>query len=218
MTTDPTCTQTGERQRVCSGCGHVDKEIIPAKGHDFAVESFDKQTGITTMVCSVCATKSDITYPCTDKEHGHIFLAENDKVVLPKCEENGYTIHICENCQYTYQNNFTPATGHTFGEWKTIEEASINAAGVQQRTCHCGATQNRPLAGLSGTIGNGGDKDNSAPLMWGIIIGVIAVLAGCGGLAWMLLAVFKQHKPKDSDTPKTPTSSKGHQEPQIATA
>lgn len=220
VTTEPTCTATGERQRVCEGCGHIDTQIIPAKSHDFTVESFDKQTGITTMLCSVCNTKSDITYPCTDQEHGHSFIAENDKVVLPKCEENGYTIHICENCQYTYQNNFTPATGHTFGEWKTIEEASINAAGVQQRVCeHCGATQNRPLAALTGTTNNGGDKDNSAPLIWGIVIGVIAVLAGCGGLAWLLLAVFKPHKPKNGGTPKMPTPQQDKsQTSQFATA
>ena len=219
-TTEATCTTTGERERVCEGCDHVDSEVLPATGHDFSKTSFDKQTGITTMVCSVCNTKSDITYPCTDKENGHRFLAESDVVVAPKCEENGYTIHICEHCQYTYQSNFTPAIGHTFGEWKTIEEASINAAGVQQRICkNCGATQNRPLAALSGTTSNGG-KDNSAPLLWGIIIGIIAVLAGCGGLAWLLLAVFKPKKEKNTETPKTPkpTKTKARKEPKVATA
>ena len=192
VTSPESCTDTGEQYHTCQKCGHTETAEIPATEHNFSVASFDKETGITTLVCSVCSTVSDITYECTDREHGHDFI---DSTIDPDCEEIGYTKHACVNCQYSYNDNYLPATGHSYGEWKTIEEPSINSAGVQQRTCeHCGATQNRTLGALSGTTSGG--KDNTAPLLWGIIIGVLAVLAGCGGLAWLLLVVFNPKRQK----------------------
>ena len=46
ITTEPTCVKTGEKTLTCSECGHVYKESIQAKGHQFA-----------NGVCSVCGEK-----------------------------------------------------------------------------------------------------------------------------------------------------------------
>ena len=212
-----TCTTDGEHQRVCEICGNIDIETVPALGHDFIAEDFDKNTGITTLVCSICKEKSDLSYPCKDKENGHSFI---DKDVDPDCETLGCTIHTCTTCNFYYKDNYVPATGHKYGTWITIEPATTDAAGVQKRICdQCGAEQTRSIAPLAGTTSNGG-KDNSAPLLWGIIIGIIAVLAGCGGLAWLLLAVFKPKKEKNTEPPKTPkpTKTKREKKTKVATA
>ena len=189
-TTVAGCTTDGEQQRTCQNCGHVDSEVLPALGHEYK-SSFDQSTGNTTFVCSRC--QDSYVKSCTDTVNGHHF---SETITAPKCEDKGYTTYLCDTCGYSYQGNFVPATGHSFGAWTTIEPATTNAAGVQRRICeHCGAEQTRSIAPLAGTTTNGG-KDNSAPLLWGIIIGIIAVLAGCGGLAWLLLVVFKPKKEK----------------------
>ena len=208
------CTTDGVRQRVCQGCEHVDSEVIPAIGHTYT-QSFDQTTGNTTFTCIRC--DHSYSYACTDKENGHSFI--DDTPTPAECEAMGYTTHRCTTCQYSYRDTYIPALGHKYGAWTTIEPATTDAAGVQKRICdQCGAEQTRSIAPLAGTTTNGG-KDNSAPLLWGIIIGIIAVLAGCGGLAWLLLAVFKPKKEKNTEPPKTPKPQKGkHKEPKVATA
>ena len=35
VTTQPTCTEPGEKTRTCTGCGEVETRVIPAAGHDY---------------------------------------------------------------------------------------------------------------------------------------------------------------------------------------
>ena len=71
--------------------------------------------------------------------HEHNFI---NKVVQPTCTEKGYTEHRCSVCQFSYRDHFTPATGHKFGEWTVISEATVESEGERQRTCsECGKVE-----------------------------------------------------------------------------
>ena len=195
-TTPATCTTDGVREHTCTGCGHTENEVIPATGHDYQiaddVPATCTEAGYTRYECTHCHDDYQ-TSGAEQKPLGHQYLPENDTVTQPSCTEAGYTTHICERCRHTYQSDYVPATGHNYSTWTTTEPATTEHAGEQKRTCHCGAEQVRTIPALAGTTTDGG-KDNTAPLLWGIIIGVIAVLAGCGGLAWLLIVLFKPKK------------------------
>ena len=63
---NPTCTTAGERTRGCSMCGIVlDKETIPANGHEVAVYTYNNNAtlnrdGTATGKCSVCKKNATI--------------------------------------------------------------------------------------------------------------------------------------------------------------
>ena len=195
ITTPATCTTDGVREHSCTGCGHTESEVIPATGHDYQiaddVPATCTEAGYTRYECIHCHDDYQ-TSGAEQKPLGHQYLPEN--VTQPSCTEVGYTTHTCERCGHSYQSDYVPATGHNYSTWTTTEPATTEHAGEQKRTCeHCGAEQVRTIPALAGTTTDGG-KDNTAPLLWGIIIGVIAVLAGCGGLAWLLIVLFKPKK------------------------
>lgn len=64
----------------------------------------------------------------------------SDKVIAPKCNELGYTEHVCTNskCGYVYYDTFTPATGeHIFVE--TVHKPTCIEPGYTETICkNCG--------------------------------------------------------------------------------
>ncbi len=66
----------------------------------------------------------------------------NGTVIDPSCTQQGYTSHKCEICGDEYQDSFTAALGHEFGEWATVIEATCMETGSQERMCErCGETE-----------------------------------------------------------------------------
>lgn len=56
--------------------------------------------------------------------------------VHPTCTEQGYTLHVCRVCGYSYSDTFTSSLGgHDFGAWYTVTEASCSADGLMRRDC-----------------------------------------------------------------------------------
>ncbi len=195
-TDEPTCTDGGTQQHTCNACGLTESEHTSATGHNYGTQIIDPTctaAGYTEHACQnpgCTASYRDEPTAALGHEYG-------DTVHQPTCTESGYTTHQCQRCEHSYNDTYTAATGHKYGTWTTTEPATTDHPGEQQRTCEvCGAMQTRTLPALAGTTTNGGEKDNSGPLLWGIIIGAIAVLAGCGGLAWLLIVLFKPKHPK----------------------
>ena len=58
--------------------------------------------------------------------NGHDYVAV---VTPPSCTEKGYTTYTCRNCGHSYKGNEVDATGHTWGEWKVIKEATTTETG-----------------------------------------------------------------------------------------
>ena len=145
--TEPTCTAEGERERTCSVCGHVNKESIEAKGHDWYadyktdIEATCIGAGEKSIHCRVCGIK-DADSIVTIEPLGHVYA---ETIVEPTCSQKGYTLHVCGRCGDTYKDNEVSASGHSFGEWITDEESSCTKEGCKHRECSgCGyiETQN----------------------------------------------------------------------------
>lgn len=58
--TDATCDAVGEREDTCQNCGEKKREVIPAKGHDWASNGTIKteptctKAGEMEYVCNIC--------------------------------------------------------------------------------------------------------------------------------------------------------------------
>jgi hypothetical protein len=58
-----------------------------------------------------------------------------DEAIPPKCTTDGYTIHTCTLCGFTYTDLLVKATGHTPGEWVTAREATNKKEGLSELYC-----------------------------------------------------------------------------------
>ena len=56
-------------------------------------------------------------------------------VVPPTCTEQGYTVHVCIHCEAELRESYTPATGHTRGEWVTVTEPTTETEGLREKRC-----------------------------------------------------------------------------------
>ena len=90
-------------------------------------------TGVYQATLTVTAdnTKTATTeLQFTVNEHDYVAV-----VTPPSCTEKGYTTYTCRNCDHSYKGNEVDATGHTWGEWKVIKEATTTETGKKERLC-----------------------------------------------------------------------------------
>ena len=70
---------------------------------------------------------------------GHYYESET---IAPTCTEQGYSIHTCSTCNDIYYDSYVPALGHTWGDWVSNNDATLNADGTKTRTCSvCESTE-----------------------------------------------------------------------------
>ena len=90
-------------------------------------------TGIYRATLTVTAANAQIAtteLQFTINEHDYVAV-----VTPPNCTEKGYTTYTCRNCSHSYKGNEVDATGHTWGEWKVIKEATTTETGKKERVC-----------------------------------------------------------------------------------
>ena len=90
-------------------------------------------TGIYRATLTVTAANAQIAtteLQFTVNEHDYVAV-----VTPPNCTEKGYTTYTCRNCSHSYKGNEGDATGHTWGEWKVIKEATTTETGKKERVC-----------------------------------------------------------------------------------
>ncbi|MBO5564382.1 MAG: hypothetical protein J5935_02075 [Lachnospiraceae bacterium] len=174
----PTCERSGTlvSEKYCSLCEgerSVDQVYIPALGHLWDEGSITKQPtceefGIKTFVCerdnAHTKTEEIEKLPHTPGEP----VTENK--VRPTCEHPGYdeTITHCEVCGTELDKVKTdiPATGHDWGEWQVVKEASENEEGREERVCKNDAShvETRPIpktgSGKGSQAATGGKPSN----------------------------------------------------------
>ncbi len=142
----PTCTETGLTEgKKCSVCGEIltAQDIVEATGHSYGEWIITKpvtctEAGSKEQVCEICQHKSVETIEKT----GHSF---EPVVTAPTCTEKGYTTYTCASCQYTYKDNYTTPTGHTYGEGVITTQPTCEEKGVMTYTCHCGVTRTQEV-------------------------------------------------------------------------
>ena len=83
----------------------------------------------------------------------------NAVVTPPACTEKGYTTYTCKNCTHSYIGDETEATGHNFGKWKVVKEATTTTTGEKERTCErCDAKETEVIPVISNA-----DTDTNNP-------------------------------------------------------
>ena len=105
--TKPTCTAQGVEQRTCSRCSKAETRYITALGHNYSSEwTIDKQAtcsaeGSKSKHCTRCDAKTEVTViPKTAHSY-------KTTVVAPTLTAQGYTLHECTVCHYSYKDNYT---------------------------------------------------------------------------------------------------------------
>ena len=104
--TNPTCTEQGYTTYTCNACGdsYIDN-YVPANGHTEG-EWFRysaptcTQEGEMRLCCNVCGEVLGKT-AVEKNEHDYTLT-----VVQPSGGEQGYSLHTCTQCGYSYKDNF----------------------------------------------------------------------------------------------------------------
>ncbi len=135
ITTEATCTEYGEKSRVCSNCETEELIVIQATGHscsEWIITSAATCTeyGVKVRVCSNGCGYEELMQI---SPLGH--TSTNETITKEAtCTENGEKTGVCDTCGENY-TSVIQRTGHTYAEATCTEAA----------TCHCCATWGGPL-------------------------------------------------------------------------
>ena len=146
--TEPSCTEGGFTTYTCSRCGDsYEDDFTEALGHDFGEWSVSEEPSCTeageeVRICARCSETE--TRPVDALGHDYV-----PAVTEPSCTEGGFTTYTCSRCGDSYEDDFTEALGHDFGEWTVTAEPSCTEAGEEVRICaRCGETETQTLDAL----------------------------------------------------------------------
>lgn len=113
VTQEPTCTEAGVKECVCTRCGETISEVIPAFGHDPVAEEGTPATcdkdGLTgEVVCKRCGAllEESEVIPALGHDWGAPVVIEE-----AKCLFDGEQERTCERCGVTVKEKI-PALGH----------------------------------------------------------------------------------------------------------
>ena len=128
--TPETCTTDGNIVKTCGNCGNTITEIIPALGHDLALDQ-DKS------VAANCTAAGKNTYVCdrdncdyvredavAQLEHDYV----QDEPVIADCTNKGIATKTCKDCNDVVVMSETAPLGHSFAPnsavWSWAEDRS----------------------------------------------------------------------------------------------
>ena len=176
----PTCTETGEMQSVCTGCGIVVNTILPAKGHTESEWILDlpatcRAAGQRHTQCIRChMIISQEVLPVAD----HLWVT--DPVVEPTCTEEGLSQgEHCEWCgKVSVAQTAISALGHQWGQWHTTLPATCTSEGTEERICaRCGAHESADLSMIDHSWSGWGEYSPSTCTVAGQNV---RTCSGCG--------------------------------------
>ena len=105
------------------GCTHSYKSEVTTAATCLA-------DGVKTYTCTLCGDLYTESIPAT----GHDYELT---VVAPTCENNGYTIHACKNCSYSYNDTAVNPIGHNYSS--VVTAPTCTEKGYTTYTCsNCG--------------------------------------------------------------------------------
>lgn len=131
VTKQPTCTAKGEKTYTCTVCKATKTESVAALGHSWS-STWSRDGSNHWHVCTRCNATGD--------KATHSFKAQT---VAPTGSSQGYTLHTCSVCSYSYKDNYTSAnTGCSHKNTKeVVTNATCNKDGVSETVCKdCGNT------------------------------------------------------------------------------
>lgn len=134
VTKEATIYEEGEIIYKCFRCGHEDeskKQVIPRLTATFtssfvAPTGDDPSTGYVLYVCD-----QDPTYTYTEP------LTFTAKVVKPDCYNEGYTVYVCNEGDYSYISDYTAKTSHDWVEMSNHKATCEDSGGITWICSNC---------------------------------------------------------------------------------
>ena len=142
------CTDSGERQMVCSVCNDTISERIASTGHSYGGYNTVKAAtciaaGSKERICSNCDNTETESIEATGHSYGSYSTVQEST-----CTSAGSKEKICSSCG-DKQTETIAAKGHKYGEWITTVVASCEEVGNESRTCSvCGNQETREIEAL----------------------------------------------------------------------
>lgn len=103
-----TCTERGFTEHLCQNCGEsYQSDFTEIAEHSYEETVLSEATCTTDGVKQLCCTHCEHKISEVIPAYGHHF---EDAVVEPTADAFGYTLHTCENCGYSYTDNYTAYT------------------------------------------------------------------------------------------------------------
>ena len=145
---EPTCTETGYRQRQCVKCGILDDEVMPKTDHTYGTWKITREPTCTkegqrVRTCKVCGHKQTKTIEKEPHDYGKWIVTQE-----PTCTAKGSRTRKCRVCGHK-ETQVMDKLPHDYGEWIVDKEASCTEEGMSHRTCQtCGHVQEKVIERL----------------------------------------------------------------------
>lgn len=143
ITLEPTCTEPGSKDIICSDCGiTVRTETIDALGHDFVTDSTEDKTAEDGHVyeyqtCSRCGEKNTV-YTHQEWVEGYY---TDDYTIAPTCTRGGTAVRRCTICTQVNYAAIIPALGHNIENYTQQTPPTCTEEGHETGVCtNCGET------------------------------------------------------------------------------
>lgn len=120
------------------GCSNLSWNTIAGTGITFNADCFKNIKSDATFLIADAATRKYLSdywsgwlYRCIDDKHSAVGLLYN-----PTCTQEGYTAYTCSVCGAVFNDNYTPALGHSY----QLASASPNDYYYNFQCTRCGQT------------------------------------------------------------------------------
>jgi hypothetical protein len=142
ITKEPTCTQSGEQQKLCDVCGKMlETQTVAPTGHKSEswtvdIEPTCNSEGSKHATCSVC--NETVTDKIAKLEH---VFGNWETVKEPTCKVAGSEERTCSLCNHKEEKAIEKLE-HRFGDWEVISGNVIIPPIVKEQECElCGFTE-----------------------------------------------------------------------------
>ena len=161
VTKQPTYTQKGTEERVCSKCNEKETRDVPMLVCDHQWSNWTVTKPATTTekgseerVCSKCNEKETRDIPIITCDHQWSAWTTTKE---PTYTETGVEERICSQCNKKETRTLPKlvCSAHNYGEWTTTKEPTIFETGVKEHTCSiCGHKETQDLPKLENPLGD----------------------------------------------------------------
>lgn len=143
-------TATAGEGGTISGLGTT--EVIEGESITYTVTADNEYQVKTVLVDGYVEELTDGTYTFENVTEAHSLVVIFEKlphdfnveVIAPDCTNLGYTLHTCKNCDYSYKDNYTNVTAHTYVS-EVTKEATCTEEGIMTYTCACGESYTQSI-------------------------------------------------------------------------
>ena len=134
VTTEPRCTRDGKRQCLCTVCGAVCEEAVPALGHDYGewIEQYAptcEYQGYQYHRCSRCDDTEGEAVPALGHDYGGWTVSRE-----ATCSAKGVEKSVCSRCEDTKTRSIDKIE-HTFGEPERIKGNIFDYPMIYKKEC-----------------------------------------------------------------------------------